>query len=142
MNATELMIGDLVIKDYNIIRVKEILSFGADNARNINGEWIIGEDCNMICEDNISIDYIEPIPLTEEILEKNGFERSTTIYFHTAYKYSDPNLPMYVGIATPNEEIGFHFSFDNFGYFCHYVHELQHYIRIHGFEELADNLKI
>lgn len=141
MKATELMIGDLVRWNYNIEKIREIIDYGKGQYI-INGEWKVGEDCDDICEEGMSLYDLEPIPLTPEILEKNGFGRSNTIYFHTAYKYKDPNLPMYVGIEMPNEEIGFHFSFDVFGYFCHYVHELQHYIRIHGFNDLADNFKI
>ena len=86
-------------------------------------------------------DYVtnfEPIPLTAEILEKNGFERRGCISYHKPHigliihhwnddlcflNYSKKNIPP---IMIP----------------FHYVHELQHALRLCGLNGLADGLKL
>ena len=75
-----------------------------------------------------------PIPVTPEILEKNGWEE--TEYWH---EYKDGNtiiqcsLPDMRGIIN-GVEIE-HFK-------CEYVHQLQHLLRLCGLDELADNFKV
>ena len=66
MKATELMIGDWVYNSHNRKneRVEEI------------GSGLVMLDYNDLYE----YDEIEPIPLTAEILERNGFKRSGTNY--------------------------------------------------------------
>ena len=77
---------------------------------------------------------VKPIPLTTEILEKNGWKHNgifmVTIvnentYFHWTDKYG----------AT---------LFQNKYYMCdcNYVHTLQHALRLCGLNELANNFKI
>lgn len=69
MKASELMIGDWVFCTYPSIkkpfRVEEIRTVG-DNELKI----IISDDLRLVFQER----YIEPIPLTPEILEKNGFK--------------------------------------------------------------------
>jgi hypothetical protein len=60
MKANELMIGDWVIDDKNIAQITSITCDGII-------ETTFNESSN--------IEVIEPIPLTQEILEKNGFEK-------------------------------------------------------------------
>lgn len=70
MNATELMIGDYVrlVKEYGNPQ-DEIIRVGAiDIYRISRGDY-----------------DVEPIPLTAEILEKNGFEHKTDIVWHDIY---------------------------------------------------------
>ena len=79
-------------------------------------------------------DQPEPIPITPEILEKNGWKE--TEYWH---EYKDGNtiiqcsLPDMRGIIN-GVEIE-HFK-------CESVHQLQHLLRLCGLNELADNFKI
>ena len=64
MRADELMIGDWVLDTFgNPIQVKELLEDG------INGEWDDAE-CDGV---EAVYDDIKPIPIDEDILEKNGW---------------------------------------------------------------------
>ena len=76
----------------------------------------------------------QPIPLTTEILEKNGWEYTT--YCH---EYRDDKntiqcrLPYMVGRIN-GIEIG--------RFKCKYVHQYQHLLRLCGLNELANNFKV
>ena len=64
MRADELMIGDWVLDTFgNPIQVKELLEDG------INGDWD-GAECDGV---EAVYDDIKPIPIDEDILEKNGW---------------------------------------------------------------------
>lgn len=77
---------------------------------------------------------LTPIPLTPEILEKNGWKEAQ--FWH---EYKDGKntiqscLPDMRGIIN-GVEIQ-HFK-------CEYVHQYQHLLRLCGLTELADNFKI
>ena len=126
MKATELMIGDLIkIKghlDYD--KVQEI-------ARDENMQWYI----SFACSATLFRAYeFEPIPLTPEILEKNGWKE--TEYWH---EYEDGNTIIQYSLSNIwgiiNEIEIEHFK-------CEYVHQLQHLLRLCGLNELADNFKV
>ena len=89
-------------------------------------------------------DQPEPIPLTPEILEKNGFDfvkgsdnRSVWngwwIYkgleLATCCLNREGNWPCYINIYDSNIK-------------CEYVHQLQHALRLCGLDELANNFKV
>jgi len=93
INASELTIGNWVRNK----RTKELICiFEIDGYRNV-----INNEADGYCsEKNISIDEIEPIPLTAEILKQNGFEvkvvngvnmyvLSTDYYDLEVHEYSD-----------------------------------------------------
>lgn len=126
MKANELMLGDWVFVDeydeytpapYNKPYPIQILS-GADIDR----------------ADEISF---EPIPLTPEIMEKNGFWVMEKV---------DNGAEEYIAYAT--DGLILHYNRDNDYYFpdtpisWKYVHELQHALHLCGLNELADNFKI
>lgn len=97
-----------------------------------------------VIEDDISLEedgflggvdgLVRPIPITTEILEKNGWKE--TEYWH---EYKDGNtiiqcsLPDMRGIIN-GVEIE-HFK-------CEYVHQLQHLLRLCGLDKLANNFKV
>lgn len=99
------------------------------------------------------IENIEPIPLTTEILVKNGFameqERPCKIY---RLWLGDCYEEGFVCIAYHNFDDGQHISLHIEAIPPHvlstltieftYVHELQHALRLCGLNELADNFKI
>lgn len=115
MKATELMIGDWVNSqlDGHPIQIDEEVFY----------ILIKGYD-----------DGIEPIPLTHEILEKNGWKE--TQYW---LEYQDGKntiqccLPDMRGIINGIE-------IENFK--CEYAHQYQHLLRLCGLNELADNFKV
>ena len=93
-----------------------------------------------------AIGCIEPIPLTAEILEKDGWERdidkewkynNSRILPYYCYQWEKQNvkIEMYAGLEgfTISLIIGLRF---------YAVHELQHVLRLYGLDELADNFKI
>ena len=89
---------------------------------------------------------VKPIPLTAEILEKDGWERdidkeweynNSHILPYYCYQWEKQNvkIEMYAGLE------GFTISLI-IGRRFYAVHELQHVLRLYGLDELADNFKI
>ena len=86
----------------------------------------------------INLEDIKPIPITAEILEKNGWyvpllkswwEHPDIAFWMKAY--TDGTFELMID---EDSDISF----------CtiHYVHELQHALRLCGLSELADNFKV
>ena len=78
---------------------------------------------------------IFPIPLTSEILEKNGFK---AVYAHEDYRYEDKML-----LTQSYDKQGYWWVVGNM-YVCqlHFVHELQRALRCCGLWDLVDNLQV
>jgi len=131
----ELMIGDWVriksdkepddaywlhdMQPGQALKVTEILSYG------INPDWCCGEINDCVPED-----AIEPIPLTPEILEKNGFKPGI-ISWILWDEETDECLIMLKRIN--NAFIFPPLAGMSFG--IQYVHELQHLFRLGGIEK-------
>lgn len=81
----------------------------------------------------------EPIPLTAELLEKNGFRQAGE--FRKGYGYDFPSQyydnMIYLRTTTGIWNIQCAELID-----IKYVHELQHTLRLCGLDELANNFKI
>lgn len=131
MKASELMIGDWVISNKRgkseIVKVVSI--DGGTNCCWLDVDCFSGL---VDCED------IEPIPLTAEILEKNGFvfrEDDDTIYgeyyLHNQSTFAIKMFNGYLVGTCMGEDLEFN-----------YVHELQHVLRLCGLDKLADNFKV
>ena len=80
-----------------------------------------------------SIDNIEPIPITAEVLEKNGFEKSTSqfIVYHTDkvwISYDEPSetwsVTVYINDVTSNLHAN-----------ILHIHHLQHALRLAGVDK-------
>lgn len=117
MKASELMISDIVRLIY---KVGTFIS-------KVNIE-------NLIDNRDGKMEY-EPVPLTEEILKKNGFVHKDTMeeWWHEEY---NPEW----GIRMSDFELTDEFKFGRAK--ITYVHELQHALRLCGLNELADNFVI
>lgn len=113
MKATDLMIGDWVLDKYgNSIQVREILGDG------INGEWDGGE-CYGV---EAYIDEIEPIPINEDILERNGWVRAEDMFVKQPYRIKKGDKMWgVVYVVAYIAEIRF-------------VHELQNIMRMIGYQ--------
>lgn len=115
MKANELMIGDwvrgFVPDSYSTI-------YGIFNEQRIA---IIAEPSKAYIE--LSIDDIQPIPLTPEILEKNGMRNGYEAYY-VSYSKNDES---------------WYFVYDSDSCCLHllisYVHEFQHALRLCGIEK-------
>ena len=125
MKAAELMVGDLVCLKDDIkcelpLKVDGVLT----DDISLEGEGFLGGFDGLI----------RPIPLTHEILEKNGWKE--TQYWH---EYQDGNTIIQCSLhkiwGIINEIEIEHFK-------CEYVHQLQHLLRLCGLDELADNFKV
>ncbi len=80
---------------------------------------------------------VAPIPLTEEILKLNGWDK---------YPFQDYwNNKKVIEFCRREASVGFHCSCENGEsdiVDIYYVHELQHLFRLFGYEDMADNFKI
>ena len=151
MKATELQIGDWVGRVFDDKRIIE-------DYRQV--DWIRTGEIGMRYCKVWSIGCIEPIPLTPEILKKNDWYWGLTSEEEDFVKYAR-------GVANSHwiydegvGEISLFFPEDTYigelkiddqksnRYIeflwndTLYVHELQHALRLCGFDELADNFKI
>ena len=136
MEAKELMIGDWVYNSYH----KKNIKWDYSEMFCSNGIPVIGRD-------------LEPITLTPEIFEKNGFSLCRNFKWYCKRFYSNGCFDIAISLAyreievskvcgagTDCEEVEYGSSivFDND--IC--VHELQHALRLCGLNELADNFKV
>ncbi len=119
MEAKELMIGDYLRTKFskNVIKVKEIK-----------------QSCVYVEDNGYEYNEIEPIPLTPEILEKNGFilkEGEKSMYGVTiATHYVRDDIPFEVFCDGEPFSIWFQDPVN-----IKYVHQLQHALRLCGIEK-------
>jgi len=120
MEAKELMIGDWVSYEQFI---------------NNDSQYVFSKvDLTLLEHAYIGIIKVAPIPLTEEILEANGwYEGDDKSWNHHDVVF---NLKSY-GTDYP-----FMISISGYKIGIYYVHELQHALRLCGLNELVDNFKI
>lgn len=127
MKANELMIGDWVMCGNTPYQIAEI---------SIGGTVCVDYENELFT----SLDDIEPISLTAEILEKNGFE-STPAPSERVWRRNSQEVWL------DNEGKNYWANLKNgefyFEGYIEYVHELQHALRLCGIEneiELNGNL--
>ena len=91
------------------------------------------ENEDDFCTIYLKVEHIRPIPITAEILAKNGFERSTSqfIVYHTDkvwISYDKPSetwsVTMYINDVTSNLHAN-----------IKYIHNLQHALRLAGVDK-------
>ena len=131
----EYIIGDVVMYDNKIMVIKEPRD-------GIHFDLSCPEEKLVYC--CVGVEDIKPMPLTSEILEKNGFgftRNSDTksvwngwwIYkgleLATSCLNREGNWPCYINIYDSNIK-------------CEYVHQLQHALRLCKLGDLADNFKV
>lgn len=148
MKPDEIMIGDWVMYDPNVFIEDEY----EPNHPAYPVQIPSGEDIDLAIEGCYA-----PIPINEEILKKNGFERiDITIGVYVLridvdYDTNDCTREFY-RVATYSNGGHFDEQFEiknrTKGRYvscyikCKYVHELQHTLRICGLDELANGFKI
>ena len=123
-----------MIFGYEPLKVQHIYNNGYDDVVAEITEEAFNE--YGVCEEIIDVMLVNcsPIPLTAEILEKNGWERhdifmDMKVAADVIFSWTD----MYGKSLLQN---GYHMCY------CKYVHTLQHALRLAGLNELADNFKI
>lgn len=133
MKANELMIGDYIMFNKNIYIIEEISKKG----------WVHliyndGSECRVELSSDYILDTITPIPITEEILAKNGFahiekdyDADGNVRFTHAYLGDDclcGNTDLYIGIN--NNGVCCVRWLHNEIYGLQFVHELQHAFKL------------
>lgn len=128
MKPEELMIGDWVMCNGNYLQIAEIYDAG------IYARGIMGNDNR-----GYPFEDLEPILLTEDILQKNGFKhldisspRDTINRFVWRYSTDSQNIDLFYNKWTKD------YTLDSFRIHLFpiiYVHELQNSLRISGVEK-------
>ena len=133
MKTNELMVGDWVL-----ISVWDCNPFPS-KVTSINYNSYQGKDfvdwIDTEYEEDIEMYAVQPIPLTPEILEKNGFlvgyKQGSITYYHIGWDFY---LDLDGGEILLKIRRDCDFTF--FGIIsCKYVHELQHALRLCGIDK-------
>jgi hypothetical protein len=123
MKARDLMIGDWV-------QVPCLI----DNTENYNAWCQIKQlrdgDLDVIGFKELSYDEIEPIPITPEILEKNGFKYMTDLW----YTQTKEMKPIQIVFKETNV-ITLSINCTPVPINLKYVHQLQHALRLYGIKK-------
>lgn len=139
MNTSELQIGDWVYNHHHKKNIK-ITPYDFFTHGHLNGGQYIPQNAKPCFGRDL-----EPIPITLEILERNGFtycERTGGCYLYTTISYG--NWGAEVVLFDVNSEyrnnqlhIGSPDDSDTFLHLmeCNYVHQLQHALRLCGIEK-------
>ena len=127
IRCRDLMVGDWISNQNGF--PMQIVSVDEDNAYACEGNeerpWIFGDDEGY---------EPQPIPLTPEILKKNGWKEAE--YWH---EYKDVKIIIQCSLPIMRGRIN-EVVFENFK--CEYVHQYQHLLRLCGLNKLADNFKV
>ena len=128
MKAIELMIGDWMMYDRTRLQVSEIYNAG------IYARGIMGDDNR-----GYPFEDLEPILLTEDILQKNGFKhldisspRDTINRFVWRYNTDSQNIDLFYNKYTKDYMLN---SFRINMFPIIYVHELQNSLRVGGIKK-------
>ena len=112
-------------------------------------DWIRTGEIGMRYQKVWAIGCIEPIPLTPEILEKNGFEMfkyDGWVHYYRIFGNSVIPFVLHsmIGGEMLSQEVDIFSTSTNTnrGIDVNYVHELQHALRLCGLNEIADNFKV
>lgn len=147
MKANELMIGDWVnLKNGKVIMPCRITVIGhATQDRNEIGTTVCVDLSKEFPTCIFDMDVITPIPLTPEILEKNGFKKNgipNMDWCDDIYAWSRQETPderMFVSVYMDDPA---NFFVEVYCQYCHadgirvkYVHELQHLLKLCGIDK-------
>lgn len=148
MRAEELQIGDLLRVNRDGLCIKKgtvVTVQGIDGSNNFPEKGLYGTaDCRPLDESQfqggIWLDYLDPIPLTPEILKKNGFKNVSVIIVGTAkmrWESEDTRteITIWMDDTLPMEIVKNVYYEDEVSYtlpFPGTVHQLQHALRLCG----------
>lgn len=148
MDIEKLMIGDLV-QYKNICEQDQICK--VCNVSNLDNGIIFCQFKDGIYD--IHQSTIQPIPLTGDILKKNGFEANDRAIWRIevgircsySKKFGENFINYSVNIEEMEEGGWFDFGINRClwqGVAINYVHELQQALRLAGLSKMADNFQI
>ena len=149
MKANELMIGSYIFVG------KCHSNMDGDYDVFFNARPITIEDFKFWTENdwdkNDFNEFLAPIPLTPEILEKNGFVPNTHVYPYPYYEYINKKDKLKIGFAFPKgnktsyKEPWVYIDSENVFIEhlpCIFVHQLQQFFRLCGLDDIANNFKV
>ena len=128
INVTDVMLGDWVLYEHKNNRGVTV-STHCLKVENITNDSLCMRSGDYWRVQKTGLGMIKPIPLTAEILEKNGFTCD-------AYGMNDSDelvVSVEYGVFQRNTDDGFKMLSD--GKAIKYVHELQHALRLCGVEK-------
>ena len=125
MKANEIQIGDLVIPHLFDSKLEPSKIVGIHYNSYKGKDYVDWVDCDVW--DELSMNDIEPIHLTEEILEKN-FAKEPQIAWCVGWNKKDD---IHVEINRENLNASFYGVID-------FVHQLQHALRLCGIEKTIE----
>ena len=121
MKANELMIGDWVVYNGDVDYTNPIQIEGMDIA---TGSLITSD------REDVGFDGIEPIPLTKEILEKNGVED-----FDCSFHFPEDDC-LWLELNWEEDGLKWTVNYNEYDILpLDYVHELQHALRLCGIDK-------
>lgn len=133
MRQNELMVGDWVKLDFYDVpygdEEEAVWKNGKITAIH-HGNWVDVDFGGPLDECDIEVEDVQPIPLTPEILEKNGFR-------HGSYVggYYSPDCPFRVFVKTKGRREFTTLFDDEIHFSCTFVHQLQQALRLCGIEK-------
>lgn len=96
-------------------------------------DWIRSGEVGLYWNKIVTPPYIKPIPLTVEILEKNGLEKDNHGRLYGEYFDEDVNSCLEISVDDKTGEIWWSYNWDEYRIIrLRYVHELQHALRLCG----------
>lgn len=82
--------------------------------------------------------FLEPIPLTEEILKANGFDYD----WEDGWEYKGKDYEPLIACSPKDNFVSIDYNGCSSEYNISYVHQLQHALRLCGLNNLAENFKL
>lgn len=143
MDTSELMIEDLVMTP-NFTKQMHVCRIVAINGYRPSASVFDIEDVDIY---TVDAEDVEPIPLTKEILELNGFLQGK-YPMQEAFEHKDVGSynTLYVKIVEKGEDRGFEaWNINDDAYLvfiCKYVHELQQALRVCKFNDIEEKFKV
>jgi hypothetical protein len=142
LKVTDLMVGDWVSCQINSIEFKYV-RIASLNKTTMNGIPTDFIEFNKVSVDMLHGNYyqvdiasVHPVPLTPEILEKNGFEKEGVIELYNLYAGIDHRVTIHDNKEYMNSNNEWYVHVDSEDYStiagCEltYLHELQHILRL------------
>lgn len=128
MKPEQLMIGDYIMFNKDIYKIEEISKKGW--AHIIYND---GSECRVALSSDYILDELTPVPITDEILKKNGFDYENNVgdvleYYNYEIIYNTWDHEL--RILENREQI---LKIKTFDKMC--VHELQHALRLCGIDK-------
>lgn len=132
MDAKELRIGDWVSHKGTYVKIEDVTT---NSSRYKYPLGVVYSDGRVFA--HIAVLNVDPIPITEEMLEKNGFEFFDSSYFNDIVSITFLPSCIYFICHVYKGEVC-----DVIERHIDYVHELQHLLRLCGLKEMADSFVV